>query len=192
MTSERMFEVLGDMDEKYIREAKETPKRNIMIFKSPLRAIASLVLLICFTGTTVLAITGKMQGFFKDIVRWDGAVIGSVYEQATEEILIDIDVVEEKLILEIEMVNPETIPYREFETFGIRGYEIVDLEENIVKTEDSAKTAEINSGTVTLSLSLDQIPAGKYRLIIREMIGSSKADQPLILNGIWVREFVIE
>ncbi len=208
MTSERLFEVLGDMDEKYIKEAKELPKGKIIrgkdmkkrmmskhvikSFKKPMIAIASLVLMICLTGMVVWATAGKQQGFFKDITGWDGAVIGSVYEQATEEILLDVDIVDENLILEIKMVNPEVIPYREFEMFGIRSYEIVDLEGNIVKAEDSAEITEVNSGTANVSLLLDQIPAGKYQLIVREMVGSKKADQPLILKGIWVCEFVVE
>ena len=90
---------------------------------------------------------------------------------------------DEKLILEIEMVNPEDIPYRAFEEFGIQSYEITDLEGNIVKAEDSAKITEVNNGTVTVSLLLGQIPAGKYRLIIREMIGSKKADQPVTCSS---------
>ena len=209
MTSERLFEVLGDMDETYIREAKGIKKaesrrksdnteeiamstRIIKNLKRPMIAIASLVLIVCLSGMAVWATAGKQQGFFKDITRWDGAVIGSVYEQATEEILLDVDVVDEKLILEIEMVNPEDIPYRAFEEFGIQSYEITDLEGNIVKAEDSAKITEVNNGTVTVSLLLGQIPAGKYRLIIREMIGSKKADQPLVLKGTWVCELVVE
>ena len=49
-------------------------------FKRPVIAIASLVLIVCLSGMAVWATAGKQQGFFKDITRWDGAVIGLVYE----------------------------------------------------------------------------------------------------------------
>ena len=58
--------------------------------------------------------------------------------------------------------------------------------------EDSAKITDVNNGTVTVSLLLGQIPAGKYQLIVKEMIGSKKADQPLVLKGTWVCELVVE
>ena len=30
---------------------------------------------------------------------------------------------------------------------------------------------------------------GKYELIVSEMVGSSKADQPLVISGTWEVEF---
>lgn len=45
-----------------------------------------LVLCLCLTGVTALAATGKLQGFFSDITGWNGAVVGTSYEQATKEL----------------------------------------------------------------------------------------------------------
>lgn len=205
MTNENLYEILGEINEKHIREAKEISKSNVdemekkvvsknisRFFKRPIVAVASLVLCVCLTGVTVLASTGKLQGFFKDIKRLDGAVIGTTYEQATDELELSIAEVAEEIILNVKMVNPEAVPYREFELFGIESYKIVDANEKVIVDGDTTKMVEIVSGTAVVSISLDNVPDGQYKLIVSKMIGSSKADQPLVMNGTWECEFTVE
>ena len=69
------------MEEEMMRKDKRTT-----FFRKPIVAVASLALCICLTGISAMAATGKLQGFFKDITRWDGAVVDTSYEQATNEV----------------------------------------------------------------------------------------------------------
>lgn len=48
---------------------------------------------------------------------------------------------------------------------------------------------EIVDGNVTVTISLDNISSGAYKLVVSELVGSSKANQTLILSGIWECEF---
>lgn len=205
MTSENLYEILGEINEKHIWEAKEISKSNVdemekkvvsknisRFFKRPIVAVASLVLCVCVTGVTVLASTGILQGFFKDIIGWNGAVIGTTYEQATEELELSIADVAEEIILNVNMVNPEVAPYREFELFGIESYKIVDMSGNVVVEGTTTEMAEITDGAAIVNISLDNVSDGQYKLIVSKMIGSSKADQPLVLSGIWECEFTVE
>ena len=114
-------------------------RKNVgnMLWKKPLVAAAALALCLCLTGITALAATGRLQGFFKDITNWNGAITGTSYEQATEEIRVSAAVDGELLIVDVEFLIPETVPYSEFEQFGIGSYEVVD-EAGIVVVEGKA------------------------------------------------------
>ncbi len=55
---------------------------------------------ISLTGVTTLAATGTLQGFFKDIMGWNGAVVGTIYEQASDEIELSVIGVTDQLMVE--------------------------------------------------------------------------------------------
>ena len=198
MTSEKLYEILGNIDEKHIIEAKKIQKSNLIIsnkweektMKKTTIAIASLALCVCLTGVTVTATTEK--GFFRDIIGFNGAVIGTAYEQATEEITIKTKKTDEELTLELTMVDPTIAPYRFLESFGIKNYKIVDANGNIITKDQSTELTPINNGTATVTIPLESIPTGKYNLIITQMIGDSKGDQPLILSGTWECAFEVK
>lgn len=198
MTNEKLYEILGNIDEKHIIEAKKIQKSNLIIsnkweektMKKTTIAIASLTLCVCLTGITVAATTEK--GFFKDIKGFNGAVIGTAYEQATEEVEIKIANITDQLTLELNMVDPTVFPYRSFELFGIENYKIVDMNGNVIRKDQRTELTPISNGTATATISLENIPNGKYNLMITQMIGSAKAEQPLILSGIWECEFEIK
>ena len=109
-------------------EKNKISKRNVYNYlKKPVAAVAALALCLCVTSVTVLAATGKLQGFFKDVKRWDGAVIGTTYEQSMDEINVKIAEVTDELIVEISMVDSKVVPYSLFELFGLNNYKIVDI-----------------------------------------------------------------
>ena len=139
---------------------------------------------------SALAATGKLQGIFKDIKRWDGAVIGTSYEQATDEIEVKVTDVTDELILEISMINPNAAPYSSFELFGLESYKLVDMDGKKIFEADEANMAAVSEGKVVLAIPLNGVSEGAYKLIINEMKGSGKADQPLVLSGIWEIEFI--
>ena len=172
-------------------EEQKMSKRKINKFaRRPMVAAASLVLCLCLAGATVLASTGKLQGFFKDVKRWDGAVVGTTYKQATDEIAVKITEVKEELTLEISMLDSNVAPYSEFELFGVKKYKIIDMDGKNIAEADDENMAELISGKAVVQIPVNNIAEGAYKLIISEMVGSAKADQPLVLSGIWEIEFI--
>ncbi len=177
------------MEKKTMNKKMSTSKER-RFFRKPMIAVASIALCICMTGVTALAASGKLQGFFKDITRWDGAVIGTAYEQATDEITVSVVKTTDKLELSIKMCNPDVAPYNCFDAFGLKTYKIVDANGKTIVDEASSEIEEIINGSVNIILPLENVPTGSYRLIISEMTGTAKADQPLTLSGNWECEFV--
>lgn len=137
-----------------------------------------------------MAASGKLQGFFKDITNWNGVVIGTIYEQATDEITISVGVEEEELNVLVTMINPKIPPYSESEELGISSYRIEDMFENAVVSDSSTDMTAVNDGHVDIKISLNDIEKGNYKLIIDSFVSAKKADQPLRLYGIWEADFV--
>lgn len=190
------IELSEEMQERIIRNSYRKMEEHTMyknktpnFFKKPLLAIAAFALCLCLTSVTVMAATGKLQGFFKDITRWDGAVIGTTYEQATDEITLNTVSVSDELTITAEFVNPTAAPYRCLDTLGIKKYEIIDTNGKVVVKEKSAEPAEIIDGKVTFAIPVDALASGNYRLVVNKFVGNSKADQPLIINGTWECDF---
>ena len=164
-------------------------------------AAASLAFCVCLTGVTTLAATGKLQGFFKDIKRWDGAIVGTSYEQATDEIDVSVIATSGELIVTVKMLNPTTAPYNSFDTFGIESYEIMDSEGKIVvkgntdthinmSSGETSTMSELLDGTAIISIPLENLSTGSYKLLVTEFVGASKADQPLVISGNWECDFI--
>ena len=176
----------------YIKMEEDTMRKHKgnSIFRKPMVAVASLALCICLTGISAMAATGKLQGFFKDITRWDGAVVGTSYEQATEEMQVSATETAEGLEIEVIFLTPEQAPYLYFEQFGIQTCEIVASDGKVMVEEITSELAEIQDGKVNILLTLEELPKGSYKLHISEMVGAKKADQPLVLHGAWECEFV--
>lgn len=204
MTGEKLFESLGNIDEKYIREARELNSNSSVridkgeemrmrkFFRRPAVAVAALAICVCITGVTALATSDKVKGYFKDIMRWDGAVIGTEYEQATDELELTIGNVDEEIHVEVKMVNSSVAPYGFFELFGIASYKIMDSNGNVVVEGRTTEMAEIVDGVINLMIPCNDLPVGEYELVVDKMVGSSKADQPLELGGVWKCGFIVK
>ena len=172
-------------------EEKRVSKNKVYRFsKKSMAAVAALAICVCVTSVTALASTGKLQGFFKDVFRWDGAVIGATYEQATEEVELEIIEAGDDLVVELSMVNPKNVPYSTFEMFGVESYRIIEMNGKTAAESKNAVMAEITEGKVVIHIPLTDVAEGEYRLVVNEMTGSSKADQPLVLSGNWEAAFV--
>ena len=170
------------------REAMLKNKTN-NFFKKPMLGVASLILCFCLIGLTTLAATGKLQGFFKDIKRWDGAVTGTSYKEATDEIEISVVTKSDELIVLATILDPKKAPYSIFEVFGVEHYKIIDMSGNIMLEGKGAEMAQIVDGRVSVSIPVADLTSGNYKLVVDQFIGSAKAEQPLIVNGTWECEF---
>lgn len=168
-------------------EYKTMTKKANRSFKKPLATAAAIALCICIGGVTAIAATGK--GFFKDIVRWDGAITGIAYEQATDEIDIAVTDVTGSLTVVATVVDPTMVPYMTFDEMRIGSYKIVDSLGNVVVEGVSNEMLPYENGQIIVSIPLENLDKGNYKLIVDSFVGGSKADQPLVMSGNWECEF---
>lgn len=173
----------------YVEMERKTMRKNKKTLNKPMVAAASLALCFCIIGGAALAASEKLEGYFKDIVRWDGAVVGTSYEQATDEINISVVPDADELIVTIEMLKFDAAPYAYFDNLGIGTYKITDENGTVVMEGEAADSSEIMEGKADCVISIDKLPGGNYKLVISGVIGSAKAEQPLVVNGIWECDF---
>lgn len=148
-------------------------------------AAAFSALAICLTlSATAVATSGVLEGFFRDITNWQGAVVGTSYEQATDEIDVNVTVNSKELTVLAAFADPQTFPYREVEKLGIAEYRIADTNGRTV-SEGAAASAEVINGHAAISIPLDDLDSGSYTLMIDAFAGEKKAEQPLKINGSW-------
>lgn len=163
-------------------------RKNASFFKNPAAVFAALV--ICLSlSVTALAATGVMQGFFRDITNHSGAIVGTSYEQASDEIAVDVTVNGNELTVLTTFVNPDKFPYREAELLGIVDYQIVDADGKVVQEGYTDKSTPVVNGQAPIVIELDDLEAGAYKLIVNTFVSEKKADQPLTLNGSWYAYF---
>ena len=167
-------------------------KNNKRWFQKPLAVAAAFALCLTLGSVTALAANGKLEGFFKDITDWRGAVTGTTYEQATDEITVN--VIAEAGVLKVEavFVEAEKAPYSEVEQLTIGKYRMIDANGNTVAQGDAGEAVPVQDGQTALMLDVEELPAGQYTLQLQSFIGSKKADQPLSINGNWECEFCIQ
>ena len=140
-------------------------------------------------GVSVMAATGQLKGFFRDIKDWRGAVVGTAYEQATDELEVIVEDASEDITVLVTMVNPDKAPYFTFEELSVEAYEIMDNSGNIVLKGEAKAMAKITDGKATIIVPAKELDAGTYKLIIHSFVGGSKAEQPLPMSGNWECEF---
>ena len=179
---------------------KTVLKRNKTLFMRPMAVAAALILCFCLAGVTGLAASGKLQGFFRDIVRWDGAVTGTTYEQATDEIHMQITDITDTLTVKFTVLDPTVAPYAMFDTFSIKEYTIVNTDGKVAAGSNASHgkavkdqkldMAKLSNGNAVVTIPLSSVPAGKYTLIVTKLVGSAKADQPLEISGVWECTFI--
>lgn len=192
----KKIEMSKEMEERIVRSCyekmEETDMRKDKVSKrvmKPVAAIVTMAICVGVVGASALATSEKMQGFFKDITRWDGAIVGTSYEQATDEILLSVIGESDKLIVTAEFVNRDIAPYNAFESFGIEKFEIVDKDGNVVVKDEKTELVEIVDGKITFEIPISELGGGTYKLVVSSFVGSKKAEQPLVLSGNWVCEF---
>ena len=158
------------------------------LFRKPMVAAAVLAACLCVTGVSAMAATGKLTGFFQDVKGLFGAVTGTTYEQATDEIEMSIAEVSDILVIDMEMDGTK-LPYSVLETIEVGNYRIVSADGDVVRKGNQSTVAPLVDGTASVSVALPDVAAGTYKLVITELIGTKKADQPLKIHGGWECEF---
>ena len=150
---------------------------------------AAVTLCLGLGGITVMAASGKLEGFFADVTRWDGAVVGQTYEQATEEIEVSATVSGDSLVVDVVLLKAGDAPYAFLDGFGVQMYHIVDAKGDVIVEGICSEAVGITDGKVSVELPLDELESGSYTLIITEFVGTAKAEQDLPVKGYWECEF---
>ena len=163
-------------------------RKNTSFFRKPAAVFAALA--VCLSlSVTALAATGVLQGFFRDITNHSGAIVGTSYEQATDEIDMDVTVDGDELTVLATFVDPNMFPYRESQLLGIADYRIMDAEGNVVQEGTTDKFTPVANGQASIVLELNELATGSYKLIVTAFVSEKKADQPLNISGTWECEF---
>ena len=173
----------------YNEMEKNTMKNKNTFFKRPMVAVASFAFCLCLAGVSALAATGKLEGYFKDIKNWNGAVVGTSYEQATDEVEINVIDTTDGLTIELTILKPTDPPYSVSQTFGIEEYKIIDANGNTVIENEMLEMPMVDGSTAKVKIPLNDISEGTYKLVVSKLIGGAKAEQPLVLSGNWECEF---
>lgn len=192
MRSENISDALNLLDDDMIehvqsvREKKKTEGK--WRFSAATAAAAALALFFC----GVAASAAVKHGYFQDIKDKFGAVTGTEYMQASEEIEISISDSADKLTVLVSFIDSNVPPYSECEEFGIENFQIVSASgENVIEGTVGLQS-EINDGRVEIKIPIDDLEKGSYKLVITSFIGGSRADQPLEINGLWECDFTVQ
>lgn len=187
MPDEMRARILHHSEERLVQTIEEHPMRKTNTWiKRPVTVAAVLMLCVC------LAVAGAAMGnagFFRDVTRWDGAVTGTVYEQATNEIAISAVTAGDTLAVTATFLTPDSAPYSECEVLAIGAYQIVDADGTVIAEAGSSDSAALVDGRAAWTIPLDGIADGAYTLRIQSFMSSKKADQPLPISGFWECEF---
>lgn len=185
-----------------INHAKKEREEIRMNKKKMIRTILATAAVagVCILTTGNTAIGNTVKGFFKDVTRWDGAVVGTEYLQATEEIEMEVVKVtteqnNTKLCLEVTFVEKEQIPWNCLEEIVLGSYKILDEEgkEVIVVENDLTEGVKgtIVDGKTQIVFKVEQLLEDiEYTIVVESMYGLKKADAPLEIKGNW--EIIIQ
>lgn len=154
--------------------------------KKSIFAAAVIALCLCFAAAAAAA---GHAGFFRDVTDWKGAVVGTQYEQASDEIEVAVIPAEKAITVCAAAVDPSSAPYLYLDTLGIADYTITDVSGNTVAEGKQTEMAELTDGKAEIAIPLDNIGNGDYKLVIKAFVGGSKADQPLPISGTWECDF---
>lgn len=209
MRREMISEAVGNIDARYVQEAG-----GYTVAKGAGRAgrawrrtaIAAAVLLCAITARFCIpSVAVPLEGFFHDITRrLDGAVIGTEYENATQEIKIEASaaVMENgKLVLPLEitfLVMGEKEPYI-YLTGGaaaLGDYRILDASGNEICSASGQQeaTGALEDGKAALVQPLATetlLERTEYTLVVESVYGLQKAEQPLEMKGHWECGFTL-
>ena len=184
---------IKNMEERTMSKPKITTKRTLAI---------AAVLALCLVTVCMTPLANSIRGFFSDIIRFDGAVTGTQYENATNDIKVDVlDVTSENgnviIPLELSFENPTEAPFPYIQEVAVSEYKILNNNnKEIIKTKLSAEDGDkgtVSDGKVLVNLSLNdsKLKSGEeYTIVIDKMYGLSKADAPLHITGTWECNFI--
>lgn len=160
-----------------------------------LKRVSTVAAVVTVCAITVVS-AGAIKGMFKDVKRWDGAVIGTEYVNATNDIEMSINATKDECIsLDISFENPNEAPFAFIQEVAITDYKILDNNDKEVlevnSTFENGIKGNVENGRILLELPTnDKLNSNQnYKLVVNTIYGLAKADQPLKITGTWECEF---
>ena len=202
---------LNKISEKGIKKASLEMRRRNNINKYIKRVsgvAATFIIAITLIATSNNALANSIKGFFKDITNRNGAVIGTVYDQATEEIDIEIAktiIKDNEISMKIEVTFKDISkpPYNVIEALTLGDFKIIDSlgnkinfkindeDKNLVEVNNEDQSKRSFTGNIVINKN-NSISSDKYTLIINSFYGHKKADAPIEIKGNWKFDLSIE
>ena len=182
-------------EQKLVSRRKKEDKKYM---KKMVAAAAVMLVCVLAVGNTTMA--DGIKGMFKDITRFDGAVAGSEYVGATDEVRVtggEVTMSETEVFIPVEItfLNLEAAPFKYIEWVEVDAFEILNVDGKVVVSEEEANVVcSVKDGCVNLSLSVEaeKLVAGEnYTLVIESFEGCKKADAPLVVKGEWECTFEV-
>lgn len=178
-------------------EGKSMNNNKKIIWLKKVSVIAAMITICAITVVSA----GALNGWFKDIKRIDGAIVGEEYVNATNEIEVTATNIvnnDGKLLLPLKITfkNPNELPFSEFQEVAISEFKIIDSKNtevlNFSSSVDNSPKMAIQNGESQVNLPVDssKLKAGEsYKIIINSIYGLAKANQPLKMLGNWEYQF---
>lgn len=208
MKKEKISQALSNIDIRHIEEAElySAEKKPVRTSKSIwCRVTVAAAVVVCIASLSIPAVANSLGGFFRDIIRFDGAIVGSSYENATEEIKIEASnaVIKDGntlLTLDItflEIGSKEPYIYLKNGEAALGDYRILDsLGKEIYSAkgqQEPSAALEDEKAVLLQPITTEALSSGeKYTLVIESVYGLQKAEQPLKMTGLWECEFTID
>jgi len=199
-TTKNVMQPPFDLNEEIKNMEVHTMSKPKITMKRTLAIVA--VLALCIITVTMTPLANSIKGFFSDIIRFDGAVTGTKYENATHDIKVDVLKLTSEsgnviIPLDLTFENPTEAPFPYIQEVAVSEYKILDSNnKEIIKTKVSAEDGDkgnVIDGKVLVNLSIDdaKFESGEeYTIVIEKMYGLSKADAPLHITGTWKCSFI--
>ena len=184
LPSDAKYRIIQNCKKEIIHDTEEPiVKHNLSFFRKPAAVLTALVL--CLSLSVTALAVGPLKGFFRDITDYRGAIVGTSYDQATDEITLNATVSGDTLLANVAFIDPQAFPYRESQQLRIAAYQIFDAEGHLVTEGTHTDASNVIAGQATIAIPLSSMESGSYKLLVTTFTSEKKADQPLNLNGTW-------
>lgn len=151
--------------------------------------VICLSLVACSVSENSSSIPEPTKGYFRDITNVWGAVVGTSYEHATNEIGISVNADGNQLSVLTTFNDPTIPPYSVVELLSIANYQILDQNGKTVK-EGSTEATEVFDGQAIINIDLDDLAQNNYTLVISAFEAWEFPSVPTLeLNGGWSIDF---
>ena len=182
---------LHDRCELGIHRAAHEQKGHIIMLKFRKNTVAAAVALVLTFGLlTAGAVTyaDSIRGSFADVLRFDGAVVGTEYNDATEEIAVAAEAVGDTVTVNAQFLYPADAPYAFITELSLQNVTLTDSSGAKLLTLEETEQAVIENGSAAIAIPTGTVtlsPDGEYTLTFDTAVGHAKAEQPLPMSGNW-------
>ena len=178
-------------------KADAEQKGHITMLKSHKKAVAAVAALVLTVGILGggAVFADSIRGFFSDVTRFDGAVVGTEYHNATEEIAVTASADDHSIIVNAQFLYPKDAPYAFISEISLEKITLTDGSGSILMQFEESSATSISNGEAQVSIPLDgrTLDANEeYILYFDTVVGHAKAEQPLPMSGNWRCSFTAD